>query len=95
MNHAQLVELRCQACDGGTLASAAVRTAFWNGDDLVVVEGIPALVCESCGERYYDDATTLRLDLLRGNGFPSERALYTMEVPVFDFGDVLPTRSRP
>lgn len=68
------------------------RSAFWLDDRLVVVQGVPALVCQVCGERFYDDATAMGLDLLRGTAFPVEHALYTLEVPVFDFADPVPPR---
>jgi len=53
----------------------------------VIVEGIPALVCGSCSEQYFDDRTVVALDLLRGEGFPADRAHAEMRVPVFAFGE--------
>jgi len=75
----------CIACSGGTLAAEKVKAAFWEGERLVVVDGIPALVCQTCGERYYEDETAMKLDLMRGAGFPSDRAAQSMTVPVFNF----------
>lgn len=80
--------LHCTACESTDVGMQHVHLALWHGERLVVVEGIPALVCRRCGEQFYDDGTTIGLDLLRGNGFPPEHALRTIEVPVFDFGDV-------
>ena len=62
-----------------------MRSAFWQGEGLVVVEGIPALVCQSCGEQFYEDETAMKLDLVRGGGFATARAARTLTVPVFDF----------
>jgi YgiT-type zinc finger domain-containing protein len=73
----------CGSCGGGRLRPDHVRAAFWQGDRLVVVEDMPALVCEACGERYYDDATVTALDILRGAGFPEDRAKAVIEVSVF------------
>ena len=64
-----------------------VRSAFWQDDRLVVVQDIPALVCGACAEQFYDDATVIGLDLLRGDGFPAEEARTELRVPVFSFGD--------
>ena len=75
----------CTACSGGILARQDVNTAFWEGERLVVVENIPALVCQSCGEQYYEDQTAMKLDLMRGSGFSAENAVRTMAVPVFTF----------
>jgi YgiT-type zinc finger domain-containing protein len=76
---------RCTACSGGVLARQEVKTAFWEGKGVVIVEGIPALVCESCGEQYYEDETAMKLDLMRGTGFSAENAVRSMTVPVFVF----------
>ena len=78
-------EPRCTTCSSGYLARQNVKTAFWEGDGLIVVSGIPALVCQSCGEQYYEDDTALKLDLMRGAGFTAATAVRSMRVPVFAF----------
>jgi len=64
----------CTHCGSDDVSLTQVRSAFWHEDRLVIVEGIPALVCGSCSEQYFDDRTVVALDLLRG-------------VPVFAFGE--------
>jgi len=61
----------------------------------VVVEDIPALVCGACAEQFYDDTTVVGLDLLRGEGFPAEKARAELRVPVFSFGDRAAAKSGP
>ena len=78
-------QTRCTTCSSGVLAREEVKTAFWDNDGLVVVEGIPALVCEKCGEQYYEDDTAMKLDLMRGAGFSADTAVRSMTVPVFAF----------
>lgn len=80
-------ETACNACGGSEMHAAQVRSAFFEGERLVVVEDIPALVCDGCGGHFYDDATAVFLDLLRGEGFPPERARSELRVPVFSFGE--------
>jgi YgiT-type zinc finger domain-containing protein len=75
----------CASCGSTDARRASVRSAFWHDGRLVVVEGIPALVCEACSEQSYDDATVVLLDLLRGEGFPAEKASGELRVPVFAF----------
>lgn len=82
--------MNCTNCGGAELHRADVRSAFWHDDRLVVVEDIPALLCGTCGEQFYDDATVLVLDLLRGNGFQEGKARSTVKVPVFSFRDHVP-----
>ncbi len=80
----------CTSCGAADVRAAAVRSALWHGERLVVVEDIPALVCSACGERFYDDATVMVLDLLQGDGFPEADARGEMRVPVFSFRDRAP-----
>jgi len=75
----------CTSCAGGRLARDNVRTALWQGDDLVIVEGIPALVCQSCGERYFEDETAMALDFMRGGGLEEGTAIRRVSVPVFAY----------
>lgn len=83
----------CANCGRQNVRSTQARSAFWHGDRLVVVEDIPALVCDSCGEQYFDDSTAIVLDLLRGDGFPPEQAKAELVVSVFSFRDRLSPRS--
>ncbi|HUB15357.1 MAG TPA: YgiT-type zinc finger protein [Acetobacteraceae bacterium] len=73
----------CSHCGSSDLRSETVRSAFWHEDRLVVVAGIRALVCGACHEQFFDDDTAVRLDLLRGAGFPPEQAQSELRVPVF------------
>lgn len=86
---------RCAHCDSPNVHSTHVRSAFWHDERLVVVEDLPAMVCEACHEQFYDDQTMVVLDLMRGDGFPVEKARRELRVPVFSFHDRLaPQRAR-
>jgi len=78
--------LTCSNCGSTELHSTSVRSAFWHDERLVVVEDIPAMVCGKCSEQFYDDAAVVTLDLLRGEGFPADKARGELRVPVFSFG---------
>ncbi len=73
----------CTQCGRASLRATMVRSAFWQGERLVVIEDIPAMVCEACQERFYDDATVMLLDFKRGEGFRPEDAVAELRVPVF------------
>jgi YgiT-type zinc finger domain-containing protein len=62
---------------------AAVKTAIWRGERLFVVEDIPAQVCESCMEQYYDEETTEALRRLTEEGFTSLEPDRQIVVPIF------------
>jgi YgiT-type zinc finger domain-containing protein len=84
--------IRCAHCSSTDVYPSQVRSAFWHDDRLVVVEDVPALVCGSCHEQFYDDGTMVVLDLMRGDGFPPEKARRELRVPVFSFQDRLAAR---
>lgn len=77
--------LQCLACNSGSLSAAEVKAAIWHGAKLVVVEDVPAFVCDQCGEQYYEDETAMVLDMMRGDGFDPSGASRNMDVPVFGF----------
>jgi YgiT-type zinc finger domain-containing protein len=80
----------CPQCGSTRLRQDFVKSALWHGERLVVVENIPAAVCDACGERFYDDGTVTVLDLMHGGGFPAGGAIGHMHVPVFSFSARVP-----
>lgn len=82
-------EVACASCGSADVQAQRVRSAFWHDERLVVVEDIPALVCNACGEHSYEDYTVVVLDLLRGGGFPAERARGELRAAVFSFLDAV------
>ncbi len=79
-------QVACDHCPNGILRPTRIRTAFWRGDSLIVVQNIPAMVCPDCGEEYVADPTVVQLDRMRGTGFGGLERVETLSVPVFDFG---------
>ncbi len=84
------VQHECPQCGSARLRQDFVKSAFWHGERLVVVDNIPAVVCDACGERFYDDGTATTLDLMHGRGFPSGEASGHMHVPIFSFSARVP-----
>lgn len=82
-------EARCPQCGSAAVSLTSIRSALWQGERLVIIEGLPALECQTCREQFYDDVTATMLDLLRGTGFPAERAARFLNVPVFDYAQML------
>jgi YgiT-type zinc finger domain-containing protein len=77
----------CSQCGSSDLRQTTVRSAFWEGERLVVIEDIPAMVCADCREQHFDDMTVVLIDLMRGDGFPPDQARREMVVPVFSLLD--------
>jgi YgiT-type zinc finger domain-containing protein len=88
-NQASLPET-FEQCGSTDMRQEQVRSAFWHQERLVVIEDIPALVCGSCREQYYDDLTVMLIDQLRGENFPAEQARSELRVPVFSIKERLP-----
>ena len=82
---------RCQAA----LAAKTVRTTIWQGDRVAIVEDIPAHVCNSCMEQFYDDDVSDALRRLAEDGFPAEAAVREIRVPVFSLQGRIRTRKSP
>ncbi len=59
---------RCDFCLEGKLRSRLVREYYRAGKSLVVMESVPAYVCEKCGERYYDGHVAKRMRQLAKKG---------------------------
>jgi YgiT-type zinc finger domain-containing protein len=53
----------CAAC-GGTKRAAQVLFAVDLGTGVLIVRHVPALVCSQCGERWFTDDVTRRLEEL-------------------------------
>jgi len=53
----------------------------WVNERLIIIENVPALVYEECGEKYYDAETSLKLDEYLYETKPDK----VIEVPVFEY----------
>ncbi len=72
MDATQQLSAPSPACESTNTRHAFVRSAFWHNDRLVVIEDVPALVCNTCGEQFYDDPAVHMIDRMRERGFPPE-----------------------
>jgi YgiT-type zinc finger domain-containing protein len=53
--------VKCVICKEGDLQSRIVSVNFERDGAWLVVQNVPALVCDGCGERYFDDEITRQL----------------------------------
>ncbi|WP_455388591.1 YgiT-type zinc finger protein [Petrachloros mirabilis] len=84
----------CPRCDQ-PMRSATVKTVIWQGDQLFVVEDIPAQVCGTCLEQYYDDSVTDALRRLTEDRFPAAEIKREVLVPFFSLVGRIQTRTAP
>ena len=53
--------MKCVLCKNGDLSSGFVTVTLQRVDTTVITKGVPAEVCNNCGEYYLDENTTGRL----------------------------------
>lgn len=70
---------RCQR----PMRSALVKTAMWYDERVVLVENVPAMVCDSCVEQFYDDEITEALTRVTEEGFAGAEQTGEILVPVY------------
>ena len=73
---------KCEFCEG-TLESRKVTVDSRRGGRLVVIEGVPARVCNRCGERYYPAVVVRKLEEISARRRTSKRII---RVPIARFG---------
>ena len=66
--------MKCTLCHGDDIAKSTVQERIPVGSDIVLVP-IEVLVCQSCGERFYDRATMRRLEELEDDLAARKRPL--------------------
>lgn len=54
--------MRCVICKGGEVTPGATTFTVEREDMTLVLKGVPARVCGQCGEAYFDEATTKRIE---------------------------------
>ncbi|HEY8692657.1 MAG TPA: type II toxin-antitoxin system MqsA family antitoxin [Chloroflexota bacterium] len=72
---------RCYLC-GGETERRRVTAENWWGEDLALVENVPAWVCRQCGEAHFEAETSRQLDRLRKAPPSISR---TLRVPAYPF----------
>lgn len=54
--------MKCSLCRTGETKPGKTTETYEIGGTVVVVRGVPAEVCQQCGETYTDEATTRQLE---------------------------------
>ncbi len=86
--------VRCPNCNN-PMSAATVKTVIWQDDQLFVVEDIPAQVCGTCMEQFYDENVTDALRRLTEDKFPAEEAKRQALVPFYSLTGRIKTRTAP
>ncbi len=73
---------RCDVCGNTSFRNESVEEVFRIGEQMVLVEHIPALVCNRCGEKTFNRETVERVRHTIHEGHSPSRKI---ELEVFDF----------
>jgi YgiT-type zinc finger domain-containing protein len=79
--------MKCVVCHSSDIATRRVDEQVARGEDVVLVP-MDVLVCNNCGERYYDRRTMHRLEEI-------EDAIGTGRAPLERVGEVLRLSGEP
>jgi YgiT-type zinc finger domain-containing protein len=59
--------MKCLVCHGGELVAGKRSVTFERNGDVLVVAGVPGIICDVCGEGYFDGRVTQRvIDIAEG-----------------------------
>ena len=72
---------KCLICGGKTVKKIVTTENGW-GEKLTIVENVPAWVCDTCGEQFFEPRICEELDRLRDTPPVAKR---TIQVPVYSF----------
>ena len=53
--------MKCVICRQGETKAGTVTVTLQRGETTVIIKGVPAQVCENCGEYYLDENVTERI----------------------------------
>jgi len=74
--------MKCDVCGIGERRERLIRYSLSIGDRLVVVEHVPACVCDRCGETTLQPDVVERLErMISQSGAPAR----VLETPVYEF----------
>jgi YgiT-type zinc finger domain-containing protein len=74
----------CEYCEGHLIEKKVTVTHRWKGT-FVVIENVPALVCQLCGERYFSAQVLKQMERIARSRTEPKRVL---QVPVRIFQSV-------
>lgn len=75
----------CYFCIRGKLKKEKVDIVRYWGKELVALNDVPALVCQQCGEKYFDAKVSHRIDERIGDALKRKSSLQRIDVPVVQF----------
>lgn len=73
--------MKCIMCQSGETSAENVALMLERDGHYMIVENVPAEVCQICGERYFDSAISQRIGELADANFPLKDLLRSGVTP--------------
>ncbi|GGB46899.1 YgiT-type zinc finger domain-containing protein [Lentibacillus populi] len=77
----------CRICQGSIEKKQITVEREWKGRK-IIIEDVPALVCEQCGESYFDSETTLRMEKIKKAAIYPEEKQVTIPASIRKFNQI-------
>lgn len=75
----------CYFCIRGKLKKEKVDIVRYWGKELVALNDVPALVCQQCGERYFEAKVSHKVDKKIQKALERKASIEKIDVPVVYF----------
>lgn len=75
---------KCYLC-GGKFKKVEVDIARYWGKDLIALNDVPALICQKCGERYFEAKVSAKIDDRIQGVLRRKTHVQTIDIPVVQF----------
>ena len=75
---------KCYLC-GGKLKKSNVDIARYWGNDLIALNDVPSLICQKCGERYFEAKVSARIDEKIEEVANNKKLVQKINIPVVQF----------
>lgn len=84
MNKQSFSTNKCYVC-GGQLKKEKVNIARYWGKELIALNDVPALICQQCGERYFEAKVSSKIDQKIQDALKRKTPLQKINIPVVQF----------
>lgn len=75
---------KCYFCEGKLRKQNVDIVRYW-GKELIALNEVPALVCQQCGERYFNAKISARIDQKIKDALKRKASIEKIAVPVMQF----------
>lgn len=75
---------KCYLC-GSKLKKEKIDIARYWGKDLIALNDVPALICQKCGERYFEAKVSSKIDEKIKQALNRKTSIQRIDIPLVQF----------